>query len=69
MLGEDREIQVIGLVVMSLGFKLIRAATWEEFLALFFMFGKLGFLVLYILNSHRMAWLYGGLCAITWVAL
>lgn len=54
---------------MSLTFKLIKAATWEEWIALSFMFGKLGFLVLLVMNNQRLAIVYSSICLITWLVL
>ena len=54
---------------MSLTFKLVKAATWEEWIALSFMFGKLGFLVLFVMNNNRLALIYAAVCLITWLTL
>ena len=54
---------------MSLTFKLLKAATWEEWISLSFMFGKLGFLVLLVMNNQRLAIMYASICLITWLLL
>jgi hypothetical protein len=54
---------------MSSGFKLIKSATWEEFISVFFMFGKLGFLVLFLLSDGKLCVFYFILVMILWLIL
>lgn len=68
-MGTDREVQIIGLVAMSVVFKLIKANTWEEAIANFFMFSKLAFLILFAFNKPRFAVLFSALIFIQWLTL
>ena len=47
-LGQRRETQIGALVIMSLVFKLMKASTPEESVAMLFMFTKLGSIVLFL---------------------
>ena len=54
---------------MSIGFKLIKANTWEEFIANLFMFSKLAYAILFMFNNPRYGVLYMFLCFILWLTL
>ena len=54
---------------MSLGFKLVKASTWEEWIGMTFMFGKLGSLILFYFEDMVKCVYYGLLCLILWLAL
>ena len=68
-LGQRRETQIIALILMSLAFKLMKAATPEEGVAMFFMFTKLGSIVLFMFVDRRFAVFYGLLCFVLWLIL
>jgi len=69
ILGQRREPQILGLIGMSLVFKLIKAASWEEFIAMLFMFSKLGFIVLFAFIDLRYCVFYTIFCMILWLLL
>lgn len=55
--------------MMSLGFKLIKATTPEEFVANLFMFSKLGSVVLFLFVHPRLSIFYTLLCFVLWLIL
>ena len=54
---------------MSLFFKLIKAQTPEETVAMFFMYSKLGFTVLFFFVDTVYALMYAALCLVLWIAI
>jgi len=64
VLGENREVQVAGLVAMYLAFKLLRANTWEEFIANAFIYGKVATVLLFLMSDLNCAIGFAVLCAL-----
>lgn len=69
LLGQRREPQILGLIGMSLMFKLIKSASWEEFIAMFFMFSKLGSIIMFAFIDMRYCIFYMVACLILWLVL
>lgn len=59
----------MALIFMSLGFKLVKSVTWEEFISLGFMFTKLGGIVLFAFMDYRLAVYYALICFVLWLVL
>ena len=69
ILGENREVQVAGLVAMYLAFKLVRANTWEEFIASVFIYGKVATLLLFLMSDLNSAIGFAVLCGLSMLFL
>lgn len=54
---------------MSLFFKMMKSQTPEETVAMFFMYSKLGFTVLFCLVETSYALLYAAFCLVLWIAI
>ena len=54
---------------MSLGFKLVKTSTWEEFIGVSFMLAKAGNMSLFWFADRRACVFYGIWCLMVWLIL
>ena len=54
---------------MIIVLKYIRSITWEEFISSFFLFSKLGFFILFLMNDRKWSLFYFVLCLVIWMTM